>query len=56
MSTIEVIEKKAITMSELRDKLAEIKERDGELSFRAQKTDEYMSELSLLKPNTEPTK
>ena len=50
MSNIEVLEKKPMNMSELKEELSEIKKRDGELSFRAQKTEEYITELSLVKP------
>jgi DNA-directed RNA polymerase subunit F len=50
MSTIEVLEKKSINLSELKEELSEIKKRDGELSFRAQKTEEYITELALVKP------
>ena len=49
MSSIEIMEKKSVSMASLRDELADIKKRDGELSFRAQKTEEYLAELHLLK-------
>ena len=38
----------AITMSELKSELAKIKKRDQELNFRAQKTEEYLTQFSLL--------
>ena len=49
MSTIEVVEKKAVNMASLKEELADIKKRDGELSFRGQKTEEYLAEFHLLK-------
>ena len=49
MSTIEIVEKKSMNLSSLKDHLADIKKRDGELSFRGQKTEEYITELALLK-------
>jgi len=36
-------------MSELKESLKNIKKRDGELSFRATKTEEYLDSFSLLK-------
>jgi DNA-directed RNA polymerase subunit F len=50
MPSIEVIEKKSISMSALKDELADIKKRDGELSFRGNKTEEYLNEFSTIKP------
>jgi len=50
MSNPEVIEKKSISMAELKDELTNIKKRDGELSFRGNKTEEYVNEFNLLKP------
>jgi len=49
MSTIEVVEKKSVSMASLKEELAEIKKRDGELSFRGQKTEEYLAEFHLIK-------
>ena len=50
MSNPQVIEKKSINMISLREKLAEIKKRDGELSLRGNKTEEYVNEFAMLKP------
>jgi len=50
MGSIEVVEKKSVSMSALREELAEIKERDGELSFRGTKTEDYVNEFATLKP------
>jgi len=50
MAGIEVIEKKSISMAVLKEELANIKKRDGELSFRGNKTEEYVNEFNLLKP------
>ncbi|MFC1741023.1 hypothetical protein ACFL3V_00615 [Nanoarchaeota archaeon] len=38
-----------ITMSELKDELKKIKKRDEELNFRAEKTEEYLSQFVDLK-------
>lgn len=38
----EVISETPITISELKEELKKIKERDGELNFRANKTNEYI--------------
>jgi len=50
MGSIEVVEKKSVSMSALREELAEIKKRDGELSFRGTKTEDYVNEFATLKP------
>ncbi|HHE36418.1 MAG TPA: hypothetical protein ENL16_01230 [Candidatus Woesearchaeota archaeon] len=50
MTKPEVIEKHSINMAQLREELARIKKRDGELSFRGNKTEEYVSEFAILKP------
>ena len=50
MSTIQVIEKKSMSMSALKAELEDIKKRDGELSFRGQKTEEHLNEFHLVKP------
>lgn len=43
MSEITVISEKALTMAELKEKLAKIEKRDKELGFRANKTKEYLA-------------
>ncbi len=50
MPNIEVVEKKSISMAVLKEDLAEIKKRDGELSFRGGKTEEYLNEFVTVKP------
>ena len=42
MTKPEVIEKSSMSMAALREELAKIKKRDGELSFRGNKTEEYV--------------
>ena len=46
---MEIINEKPISMSELKDKLAEIKKRDTELTFRGKKTEEYLNKISKFK-------
>jgi len=50
MSNPQLIEKKSINMIALKEELAEIKKRDGELSLRGNKTEEYLNEFASLKP------
>jgi len=50
MGKPEVIEKKPISMAALKEELAGIKKRDTELSFRGNKTEEYVNEFTILKP------
>ena len=50
MPNIEVVEKKSINMAALKEELAEVKKRDTELSFRGNKTEEYLNEFAILKP------
>lgn len=47
----EVIEKKSMNMAALKEELDTIKKRDKELSFRGTKTEEYVNEFVILKPN-----
>jgi DNA-directed RNA polymerase subunit F len=49
MSKPEVLEKKSMNLSELKEELSNIKKRDGELSFRGNKTEEYVKEFAVLK-------
>jgi DNA-directed RNA polymerase subunit F len=49
MSGPEVIEKKSINLAALKEELANIKKRDGELSFRGAKTEEYVNEFNTIK-------
>ena len=49
MTKPEVIEKNSMSMTALRDELGKIKKRDGELSFRGNKTEEYLNEFTILK-------
>ncbi len=45
MSTFSIIAEKPVTMAELKEELIHVKERDGELNFRAQKTEEYLAQF-----------
>ena len=49
MPEIEIISENPIALTELREKLKEIKKRDKELTFRANKTLEYIEVFSTLK-------
>ncbi|MAG39169.1 hypothetical protein CMO90_03720 [Candidatus Woesearchaeota archaeon] len=48
MSKPEVIEKNPTNIVELKYELARIKKRDGELTFRGGKTEEYLNEFAKL--------
>ncbi len=48
MSRIEVVDKKPLTLSELKAELSKISKRDEEMSFRAGKTQEYVNSFSPL--------
>ena len=50
---MEIINEKPISISELRVKLEEIKERDKELTFRGKKTEEYLKKVSKFKKHEE---
>lgn len=45
MGKVEILDEESISMSELKDELSKIKKRDEELNFRAQKTEEYLSQF-----------
>ena len=47
MSEITVLSEKPLTLSELKEKLAKIEKRDKELSFRANKTKEYLANFTV---------
>lgn len=47
---VKVISETPITMAELKEDLKKIKERDKELNFRANKTEEYLNMFSILEP------
>lgn len=49
MPEIQMINEKPVTIYEVKDKLADIKKRDKELSFRAKKTEEFINNVSLMK-------
>ena len=49
MTNLELISERALTMTELKEKLEGIKKRDKELSEKAQKTHEYLNKFSKLK-------
>ena len=46
---MEVVEKHAVSMATVKADLEEIKKRDGELSFRAAKVEEYLNDFVKLK-------
>ncbi len=48
MSKPEIIEKTPINMVELKKELKAIKKRDGELTFRGNKTEEYLNDFAEL--------
>ena len=41
--SIEILEEKPLTMAQMKDELTAIRKRDGELNFRANKTEEYLN-------------
>jgi len=43
----EILQKEAVGMSDVKDELSRIEKRDGELSFRAQRTKEYLNAVKL---------
>lgn len=47
---IKIISETPVAMSELKEDLKKIKDRDKELNFRAQKTEEYLNMFVELKP------
>jgi len=49
MGKPQILEEESMTMTELKSELSKIKKRDGELSFRAGKAEEYLDNFSLLK-------
>ena len=46
MATIEILEEKPLTLTETKEELARIRKRDGELNFRANKTEEYLNHFA----------
>lgn len=49
MTKPEITEEAPITMSELKEELKKIKKRDEALNFRAEKTEEYLAQFTILK-------
>ncbi len=49
MTDITIVEEEAISLSELKNELSKIKKRDGELNFRAARTEDYLNKFSTLK-------
>ena len=47
MSEITILSEKPLTLSELKEKLAKIEKRDKELTFRANKTKEYLANFTV---------
>ena len=50
MSSLDILEKTPLCITEMKQELAAIKKRDEELNFRAQRAEEYVNELASLKP------
>jgi len=48
MPSLKVISETPVTMAELKENLARIKARDKELSFRSNRTEEYLNQFVLL--------
>ncbi len=48
MTTQEILDKKPLSLSEVKAKIEQVKERDTELSFRANKVNDYLANYSLL--------
>lgn len=44
----QLIQEQPVTLSEVKEELGRVKERDGQLGFRAAKCDEYLQEFSVL--------
>ncbi len=49
MTKPQIIEESPVTMSELKEELKNIKKRDEELNFRAERTEEYLQQFTILK-------
>ncbi|MDO8643101.1 MAG: hypothetical protein Q7R76_06005 [Candidatus Woesearchaeota archaeon] len=45
MTTLKIISETPIMLAQLKEDLARIKQRDGELNFRASKTEEYLNQF-----------
>ncbi len=57
MTKPEILEKKPITLANLKSILGQLKKRDGELTFRGTKTEEYVNQVVLIsKKNAEELK
>jgi len=50
MSNAKLLSEKPITMAELKLELERVKKRDGELNFRANKTEEYINQVLAVEP------
>lgn len=48
MAKPQLLEEKALSLAELKDKLQHIKEKEKELNFRANKTEEYLNSITVL--------
>jgi DNA-directed RNA polymerase subunit F len=48
MTSLKIISETPVTMASLKDDLERIKTRDKELSFRSNRTDEYLQQVALL--------
>lgn len=56
MTTAKILSEKPISMAELKGELEKIKKRDKELNFRANKTEDYLSQLTIIKKSDEIVK
>ena len=50
MNKPQIIQEHAISLVEVKDELAKIKKRDGELNFRANKTEDYLNTIVKISP------
>jgi DNA-directed RNA polymerase subunit F len=50
MTHPKIVEHNPVSMAEMKDLLKDIRKRDGELSFRGQKTEEYLEQIGVLRP------
>ncbi len=49
MADVQIISENPMNIHQLKKELEKIKKRDGELNFRANKTEEYLSQIATLK-------
>lgn len=56
MTTMKILSERPISMAELKNELENIKKRDKELNFRANKTEEYLNQFVTSQKTDELTK